>query len=260
MEIPIYQVDAFASRQFAGNPAAVCLLTDWPDDAVMQAIAAENNLSETAFLIGGAGQYRLRWFTPAVEVDLCGHATLASAWVVFHCVEPGRHDVRFQTASGLLTVERNGDRLSMDFPARPGRPCDAPSELTAGLGARPRETHQARDWLAVFDTQDEVLALRPDLAELRKVECLGVIATAPGKTADFVSRFFAPRAGIDEDPVTGSAHSTLVPYWSKRLGRKQLHALQLSRRGGELWCEDRGERVTIAGQAALYLTGTIHVP
>jgi PhzF family phenazine biosynthesis protein len=260
MEIPYYQVDAFAPRPFGGNPAGVCVLAQWLDAALMQQIAAENNLAETAFLTGGKGEYDLRWFTPTVEVDLCGHATLASAWVVFHCLEPGRREVRFHTASGALDVRQEGERLSMDFPARPGEACPAPAGLANGLGLAPGEVYRARDYLAVFASEDDVRGLKPTMSELVRVECLGVIATAPGKTCDFVSRFFAPRAGIDEDPVTGSAHSTLIPYWSRRLGKKELHALQVSPRGGELWCEDRGERVLIAGQAALFLKGTIVLP
>jgi predicted PhzF superfamily epimerase YddE/YHI9 len=259
MRIPYYQVDAFSARAFGGNPAGVCVLEQWPDAGLMQRIADENNLAETAFIVGGAGEYALRWFTPTVEVDLCGHATLGSAFVVFEHLEPGRAEVRFQTASGILTVRRAGELLELDFPARPGRPCAPPEALLHGLGAAPREVFRARDFMAVYESEEQVRSLRPAMDLLRQVDCLGVIATAAGNDADFVSRFFAPGAGIDEDPVTGSAHCTLVPYWSARLGKRRLHARQISRRGGELWCEDRHERVGIAGQAALYLTGTIHV-
>ena len=258
MPIPVYQVDAFTDRVFGGNPAAICPLDEWLPDATLQAIAAEHNLSETAYLRRAAsGRYDLRWFTPGVEVDLCGHATLAAALVVLDHLEPGRTEVAFDTRSGLLTVRRSRDRLAMDFPSRPPAPCQPPAELAAGLGRAPQAILQSRDFLAVYATEDEVRALSPDMALLKRVPSLGVIATAPGDKVDFVSRFFAPAAGVDEDPVTGSAHSTLIPYWSSRLGKPHLHALQVSRRGGELWCTDRGDRVEIAGQAVLYARGTI---
>jgi PhzF family phenazine biosynthesis protein len=262
MEIPVYQVDAFTARVFGGNQAAVCPLDGSLSDDMLQSIAAEHNLSETAYLWRkSAGEYDLRWFTPAVEVDLCGHATLASALVVFQFLEPARSNVAFDTRSGRLTVRRDGDRLCMDFPSRRPEPCEAPADLLAGLGSRPQAVLKSRDFFAVYASEAEVRGLQPDFAKLKRVESLGVIVTAPGKAAgvDFVSRFFAPGTGIDEDPVTGSAHSTLVPYWAERFGKSKLHALQLSRRGGELWCEDRGQRVEIAGQAVLYSRGTIHL-
>jgi len=258
MAIPVFQVDAFTDHIFGGNPAAICPLAEWLPNETLQAIAAEHNLSETAYLHRtAAGVYDLRWFTPAVEVDLCGHATLAAALVVFEQLEPRLGEVAFDTRSGRLVVRRLGERLSMDFPARKPTPCDAPADFAAALGATPDAVLKSRDFLAVFRTEEEVRALAPDMAALKRLPCLGIIVTAPGETVDFVSRFFAPQAGIDEDPVTGSAHSTLVPYWAERLGKRQLHALQVSRRVGELWCEERGDRVEIAGQAVLYSRGTI---
>lgn len=257
MKIPLYQVDAFASRVFTGNPAAVCPLEAWLPDATLQSIAAENNLAETAFLVGRGGAYELRWFTPLTEIDLCGHATLASAHVIFRFLEPGLREVRFRTKSGLLSVASDGDRLALDFPSRPGVPCEPPPGLAAALGASAREVYKARDHMAVFATEAEVRALRPDADALRRLDCFAVIATAPGGAADFVSRFFAPGVGVPEDPVTGSSHCTLVPYWARRLGRSRLHAQQVSERGGELWCDDLGERVRIAGHAVLYLEGRI---
>lgn len=259
MTLRLYQVDAFSSAVFRGNPAAVVPLERWLDDATLQAIAAENNLSETAFFVREADGFRIRWFTPAVEVDLCGHATLASAWVLFSKLEPGRESVSFASRGGPLTVTREDGRLVLDFPALPGAAWTPPPGLAAALGAEPREALRAMDALLVFDDEAEVRALRPDLAALEEIDARGVIVTAPGKDVDFVSRFFAPRAGVPEDPVTGSAHCTLIPYWAARLGRNVLRARQVSARGGELWCELRGSRVRIAGQAALYLTGTIEV-
>ncbi|HEX9189378.1 MAG TPA: PhzF family phenazine biosynthesis protein [Vicinamibacteria bacterium] len=261
MKLRLFQVDAFASRVFAGNPAAVVPLERWLDDRTLQAIASENNLSETAFLVGGEGDYQIRWMTPADEVDLCGHATLASAWVVFHELEKGRTEVAFRSASGPLRVTAEGEQLALDFPSRPPDPASASLEgLALALGARPNAVLVSRDFLAVFESEDEVLSLEPDMAAIAALDRLGVIATAPGRGCDFVSRFFAPAVGIPEDPVTGSAHCTLVPYWAKRLGKASLFARQVSPRGGELWCEDRGERVAIAGHCVKYLEGTIEVP
>jgi len=258
MRIPIYQVDAFTSTLFAGNPAAVCPLDCWLDDRTMQSIATENNLSETAFFVKAEEYYDLRWFTPAVEVDLCGHATLAAAHVVFSYIEPSADSVRFQTKSGLLSVQRQGSLLAMNFPARPGTACAAPEELLEGLGESPQQVFLARDYLAVYESEERIKTMRPDFNRLLQVkDCLGVIVTAPGTKSDFVCRFFAPQAGVPEDPVTGSAHCTLVPYWSQRLDKKRLHSLQLSRRGGELFCENHGDRVQIAGQAVTFLEGSI---
>jgi predicted PhzF superfamily epimerase YddE/YHI9 len=257
MKLPLYQVDAFTGDIFHGNPAAVCPLDEWLDDAVLQAIAAENNLSETAFFVPLGENYRLRWFTPVSEVDLCGHATLASAFVVFTHLDSGREEVVFETRSGPLGVVRAGDALSMDFPVLRASPCAPPGDLIVGLGAEPRAVLAADDYMAVFDDESAVRALHPEMEPLRRLDRRGVIATAPGDSADFVSRFFAPKAGIPEDPVTGSAHCTLVPYWSARLGRRALHARQVSMRGGEIECEDRGERVKLTGKAVQYFEGTI---
>jgi PhzF family phenazine biosynthesis protein len=259
MRLPLYQVDAFTSRRFHGNPAAVCPLERWLPDDVMQSIAAENHLSETAFFVADGADYRLRWFTPKVEVDLCGHATLASAHVLFHRLGHAGASVTFRTASGPLVVSRAGDRLAMDFPSRPPRPCAMPAGLDRALGIAPREVLLARDYLAVYDDEAAVRALRPDFAALDDVGGFAVIVTARGTGADFVSRFFAPRAGVPEDPVTGSAHCTLTPFWAGRLGRNPLVAHQVSARGGEIACELRGDRVILTGDAVLYLEGTIEV-
>jgi predicted PhzF superfamily epimerase YddE/YHI9 len=261
MRLPIYQVDAFTDSLFGGNPATVCPLPAWLPDAVMQAIAAENNLSETAFFVRDGDDYAVRWFTPSVEVDLCGHATLASGYVVFRFLEPERQAVSFHTAkAGTLTVARRGDRLAMDFPARPASSAEPPPGLLAALGGVPREVLRARDHLIVYDSAAEIAALTPDFAALAKVDCWAAIVTAPGENGiDFVSRFFAPAQGVPEDPVTGSSHCTLVPYWAKRLGKTALEARQLSRRGGALHCTLSGDRVTIDGEAALYLEGSIEV-
>ena len=258
MKIPFYHLDSFTDSVFSGNPAGVCPLERWIDDGKMQAVAAENNLSETAFFVKDGEDYALRWFTPVCEIDLCGHATLASALIVFTRLEPGRSHVRFTTRSGILEVSRDGDRLAMDFPARPASPCTPGPEMIAALGVEPDAMLAAeRDYLSVFPDEATVRALEPDAAGLTKLDRHAVIVTAPGDDCDFVSRFFAPKVGIYEDPVTGSAHCTLVPYWSRRLGRKTLFARQVSVRGGELWCEERGERVRIAGRAAVYLEGEI---
>lgn len=259
MKIALYQVVAFTSRVFAGNPAAVCPLEAWLPETTMQAIAAENNLSETAFFVGRGGEYAIRWFTPATEVDLCGHATLASAHVILSVLEPGLPAVRFSSQGGPLRVLRQAELLALDFPSRAPVPCAPPPELAAALGRAPREAWQARDLMAVYDSEDDVRSLRPDMARVAALATFAVIATAPGSDCDFVSRFFAPSKGVPEDSVTGSAHCTLVPYWAKRLGRSSLRARQVSPRGGELLCEDRGERVLIAGRAVTYLTGTIEV-
>jgi PhzF family phenazine biosynthesis protein len=260
MRLPIYQVDAFAGRVFGGNPAAVVPLESWLPDATMQSIAAENNLAETAFLVPGPESWGLRWFTPSVEVDLCGHATLASAWVVFEHLRSEGSSVRFDTKSGRLTVRREGDLLVMDFPARPAVAIDPPAHLALALGDEPNDVLGARDLLAVFETAAQVRALKPDMAAVAGIDFFAVIVTAPGDgDCDFVSRFFAPAQGIPEDPVTGSAHCTLTPYWSKRLGKSELRAKQISSRGGELIVRDRGERVEIAGFAVPYLEGTITI-
>lgn len=257
MRIPIYQIDAFTNRLFGGNPAAVCPLERWLEDAVLQCIAAENNLSETAYFVRNEDRYHLRWFTPAAEIDLCGHATLAAAFVIFRYLRPELQEVRFDTRSGELAVAREGDLLAMDFPSRPPAPCSGGIDaMAAALGSHPRELWAARDYMAMFDSEDEVRALQPDFRALAKLGRMTIV-TAPGRQADFVSRFFAPGLGIDEDPVTGSSHSTLIPYWAGQLGKTTLHAWQVSRRGGELHCEHLGDRVKIAGNAVPYLEGWI---
>jgi len=264
-EIPLFQVDAFTTRAFAGNPAAVCPLEAWLPDPLMQAIAGENNLSETAFFVPEADGFRLRWFTPTHEVDLCGHATLASAFVVFNVLEPARARIAFTTRSGVLTVERAGEHLEMDFPSLPPSPLPAPpAAVAAALGAVPVAALEARSLVAVFEDAQAVRQLRPDLGALAALDWPSVMVTAPGDgvdgEADFVSRFFAPGLGVPEDPVTGSAHCTLAPYWGRRLGKSVLRARQVSARGGELICELRGERVRLIGDAVLVLRGTILLP
>jgi len=257
MYIPYYHVDTFTSHVFTGNSAGVCLLEDWLPDEILQKIAAENNLSETAFLVGSGAEYRLRWFSPAMEIDLCGHATLASAFVLHHLDGNLPLTVRFATRSGPLLVEKKGDLFIMDFPARKAEGCAPPERLVQGLGAEPRAVFRARDYMAVFEDEEQIRSLVPDFEQLAGLDCLGIIATAPGKTVDFVSRFFAPAAGIPEDPVTGSSHCTLIPYWAEKTGRKEFTARQLSRRGGELYCTYKGDRVLIGGHAALYQRGEL---
>jgi PhzF family phenazine biosynthesis protein len=261
MKIPIYQVDAFASQVFAGNPAAVCFLDLWLGDPILQAVAAENNLSETAFLVRNAEGFDLRWFTPVTEVALCGHATLASAFVLFeHQHWPGEH-IRFQTRkSGVLTVTRRDDLLEMDFPARSPHAQAPPAGLNEALGVTPQEVLASEeDLLVVLDSERAVKAVEPDFVALEHVDCRGTIITARGHRSDFVSRFFAPRVGVPEDPVTGSAHCVLAPYWAGVLGKKALHAFQVSKRGGDLFCRHAGKRVKISGRAVLYLEGTITI-
>ena len=276
MRLPIHQIDAFSNRVFGGNPAAVCPLETWLDDATMQSIGLENNLSETAFFVRRAGaggaaspEFDLRWFTPVQEVDLCGHATLASAFVVFGKLIPDATAVTFHTKSGALRVTKDGDLLVMRLPRWAPVACTPPDALWRGMKARPAAVLLSRDYLAIYETEEEVLALDPIMEDLMHLGAQGVIATAPAteqgraaepwRTPDFVSRYFVPSAGIPEDPVTGSAHCTLVPYWSERLGKKSLHALQVSKRGGELFCDDAGDAVIVSGRAVAYLEGTIDI-
>jgi PhzF family phenazine biosynthesis protein len=259
MKLPIFQVDAFAHRVFSGNPAAVVVMNEWLSDQVLQAIAQENNYSETAFVVPRGDFFDLRWFTPEIEMDLCGHATLASAHVIFRHGYTRDEEIVFRSKAGSLTVKCEGDLLAMNFPARAPRPIECDAAVSAALGAAPSELHESRDLLAVFDSQADVEALSPDFPAVAKLNTFAVIATAPGNSCDFVSRFFAPGAGVPEDPVTGSAHCTLVPYWSTRLGKSKLHALQVSARGGELYCEHLGERVVLAGRVVEYLRGEIYV-
>lgn len=303
MRFRLYQVDAFTDRPLAGNPAAVCPLEEWPTDGLLQAVAAENNLPETAFLVPDGAGFELRWFTPRAEVDLCGHATLAAGFVVLRYMEGTRAAVRFSTASGPLEVRRDGERLLMDFPSVPAEACEAPPELAEGLGGEPAEVLRASDWLAVYRSRREVADLSPRMEVLEGLDLRGVIATAPARSGgmeeggpppaagdepgasgppptagdepgasgapprgdgdpqtgeggpDFVSRFFAPKVGVPEDPVTGSAHCTLAPYWARRLGKDRLLGRQISRRGGEVACRVGGDRVELGGAAVLYLEG-----
>ena len=260
MRLRIFQIDAFTDAVFGGNPAAVCPLESWLDDATLQAIANENNLSETAFFVPADGAYALRWFTPLAEVDLCGHATLASAHVVFHHVQRDADSVAFETRSGRLEVTRSGDDLTMDFPALAAHPVESPVDLCAGLGAAPQAVFADMDYLALFETEAQVRAIRPDMTALARLDGRrGVIVTAPGETADFVSRFFSPRLGVPEDPVTGSAHCMLAPFWAERLGKTTFQARQVSARGGTVRCAVAGDRVRLSGRAAQYLEGTIAV-
>ena len=264
MKLEIFHVDAFASGPFTGNPAAVVPLEQWLSDALLQSIAAENNLSETAFFVGNAGTYELRWFTPTTEVDLCGHATLAAGHVILREQGAARDSVRFHTReAGELIVNRDGARLALDFPARPARRIDDPAQIKAvaeALRTEVRELWAARDWLAIVRDEDTVRRLQPDIAKIAALDFFALTVSARGSDCDFVSRFFAPRQGIAEDPVTGSAHCTLVPYWSNILGKTELRARQLSARGGELLCRLGGDRAHIAGHAVTYLRGTIEIP
>jgi predicted PhzF superfamily epimerase YddE/YHI9 len=302
MNIPIFQVDAFTNKVFKGNPAAVCILEKWLDDKILQDIAEENNLSETAFIVKKDNYYDLRWFTPKIEVDLCGHATLATAFVIFSfpprsgrecqinksvrqmpcppqarspqenetnitpCINEGLHleenlnSVDFKTKSGFLSVEKLEDILMMDFPSRKPVKTETSDILIDALGIKPKEVLKSRDLLVVFENESQIKEIKPDFEKLKQIkDVMAVIISAPGDSVDFVSRFFAPNAGILEDPVTGSSHSTLIPFWAERLGKSKLHAHQLSSRGGELFCEDRGERVKIGGNAVLYLKGEIYL-
>jgi PhzF family phenazine biosynthesis protein len=259
MKIPIYQVDAFTTELFSGNPAAVCILDEWLDDARLQAVAAENNLSETAFLLKCSDGFEIRWFTPVTEVALCGHATLAAAFVVFNCLEWPEDIVNFQSLrSGVLSVTRNKELYEMDFPARPPSKQNIPERLADALNYKPLEVlGTATDLLVIMEDEGTVRELKPNFSLLMQIEQRAMIVSAPGDECDFVSRFFAPHIGIPEDPVTGSAHCILIPYWAKKLSKKQLHARQVSKRGGELLCEDREDRVIIAGKAVLYFEGAI---
>src|SRR5258706_10353990 len=255
MRLPYYHVDAFTGKLFSGNPAGVCPLEQWLPDEVLQRIATENNLSETAFIKRKSDFFELGWFTPPVEMDFGGHATLAPAHILFSELRHPDSVVRFQTARGPLTATRRNGMIELDFPARPPQDCTVPENLVLGLGHEPREVLKSRDYLAVFESQAEVAALTPDMNLLAQLDCVGIIATARGDEADFVSRFFAPRAGIPEDPVTGSSHCSLVPFWAERLGKRELFARQISRRGGEIFCRHLGDRVGIGGHALIYGRG-----
>lgn len=257
MKIKQYQIDAFATRAFEGNPAAVCPLESWLDDGILQSIAEENNLSETAFFVPSKKGFELRWFTPVKEVDLCGHATLASAHVIFEILGYTKQAIAFETRSGDLFVERNGKLLKMDFPARPPAPCKLSEILLKGLGQRPVGVLAADDYMAVFDSEATVRAITPDHALLSQLDLRGVIVTARGTDVDFASRFFAPKYGIPEDPVTGSAHCTLAPYWANKLGKNILSARQVSKRGGNIACEVNSGRVMLSGYAVTFMEAEI---
>lgn len=260
MNLTIYQVDAFAKEVFNGNPAAVCPLEEWIDADLMQKIALENNLAETAFFVKNGDVYEIRWFTPVYEIDLCGHATLASAFVIFEILQSEKDIVKFHShKSGELSVEKKGDLFVLDFPSRPVSPVEIPEGLADALGKEPKEVFKARDYFLVYENEQEILDIKPNFNKLLEIGGHGFIVTAKGDSADFVSRFFAPEVGVPEDPVTGSAHCNLIPFWSERLGKTELFAKQISSRGGELFCELKGDRVKIGGNAVLYLKGEISV-
>ncbi len=261
MQLKMFQVDAFTDKLFSGNPAGIVPLETWLPDDTMQAIAMENNVAETAFFVPSGDGYALRWFTPETEVDLCGHATLASAHVLFEQLGHKGARIDFKTRkAGTLTVTRDGAKLALDFPARPAKPVAMSPAVATALGKPPRELLKARDYLAVYDNAADVVGLAPDFAAVAKLDAFAVIVTAPGRDGvDFVSRFFAPAKGVPEDPVTGSAHCTLVPFWAERLGKTTLEARQVSRRGGALTCKLSGERVIMSGKAVLFMSGTITV-
>jgi PhzF family phenazine biosynthesis protein len=260
MKIPLYVIDAFTEKLFSGNPAAVCPLPEWLNDDILQAIAGENNLSETAFFVRESNIYKLRWFTPKVEVSLCGHATLASAYVLFHYLGYRESGIVFETKSGQLKVQRDANLLMMDFPARNPISIDAPEQLVHALGAKAIEVLQSTGtYLAVYESESDILSITPDFSLTEKLDMPYVIVTAKGSSSDFVSRFFAPQVGISEDPVTGSAHCTLIPYWAKKLNKTKLYARQLSKRQGQLYCEYLVDRVKIGGKAVTYAVGEISI-
>ncbi len=249
---PIYHVDAFTSNLFGGNPAAVCPLKEWLPDATMQKLAFENNLSETAFFVKEGDHYYIRWFTPEFEIDLCGHATLASAYVIFNHLSHPSDLVQFICKIGTLEVTKRGDLIELNFPSRRPQPAEAPENLLKGLNIKPVEVLKSRDYLLVYEDESEITKIVPNYNYLNKVDAVGIIVTARGSEVDFVSRFFVPNSVIGEDPVTGSAHCNLIPYWAEQLNKSKLTAKQLSAREGELVCEDKGERVTMAGRAEVY--------
>ena len=259
MKLLIYQIDAFTDKLFSGNPAAVIPLDAWIDDKLMQQIAEENNLAETVFFVPKSDGFHIRWFTPELEIDLCGHATLAAAFVLFEMLGYQKNTITFYSKSGLLKVSRDGAYIAMDFPSwKPERLTDYPEELIKGLGITGHlGVYKNRDYIIELETEKDVIAIRPDFNLLNKIDVIGIIVTAPGINCDFVSRFFAPNCGVPEDPVTGSAHSQLIPFWSEKLNKHKLHALQLSKRGGALWCEQKGDRVIMKGKGVFYMKGEI---
>jgi len=258
MKLPIYQLDIFTNNIFEGNPAAVVVMDECIDQQLMQNIAMENNLSETAFIHKENDYYKIRWFTPTVEVDLCGHATMASGHLVLYILEPDLNEVTFHSSKYELKVRKEEDYLAMKLPSAGMEKAETPGELVEGLQKKPAELYKGEDYLAVFDSQKDIAEMKPDFEKLKKLSTRGIIVTAPGYQGDFVSRFFAPALGINEDPVTGSAHTQMVPYWSKRLNKKEMWAEQLSPRGGRLICRDLGEHIELLGNARKYLEGYIH--
>lgn len=261
MIVTIFQADAFADTLFKGNPAAICLLQHWIPDSILQKIAAENNLSETAFLVKEGELWHLRWFTPVTEVELCGHATLASAHILFHHLHHPGTEITFSTLSGILKAAKKEDKIELDFPADHPVPVTLPEGLSEALGIRPVHCLKGiSDYMLVYEKEENVASLQPDFEALKKTEARGIIVTAPGREYDFVSRFFGPQVGINEDPVTGSTHTLLAPYWAERIGKKTLTARQVSTRGGTLLCTLAGNRVRIAGKVVTYLEGKIYLP
>jgi PhzF family phenazine biosynthesis protein len=259
MQLPIFQVDAFTSDVFSGNPAAVCPLEYWLEDEILQAIAAENNMPETAFFVDRGEYYHLRWFTPQMEVTSCGHATLATAFIIMTRINPEKHEILFGTHRGELAVSITNDLISITFPAQDPIPCEAPGNLLNALNIHPREVLAANYYMAVYENEDQILAVKPYMALIKELDRLGVIITAPGKDYDFVSRFFAPSMGIPEDSVSSSAHCILIPYWAKIYKKNKLTACQLSKRGGEISCQHLDHKVVISGKATLYMEGSISI-
>jgi PhzF family phenazine biosynthesis protein len=259
MELSLYQIDAFTSKPFEGNPAAVCPLDEWLPDKLMQSIAQENNLSETAFFIPAGNGFHIRWFTPTSEVDLCGHATLASGYVLFNILGYKNDKVEFNSRSGILTVTKYNEWLVLNFPAQPPVICDIPEEIVKAFDAAPIECLRSEDFIVVFGDEMEVESAKPDLEQLKKLDLRGVIITAKSSRYDFVARFFAPKFGVAEDPVTGSAYTQLAPYWASKIGSKRFNVKQVSSRGGELTCEMVDDRVLISGKAVSYLEGKIKI-
>ncbi|WP_457746963.1 PhzF family phenazine biosynthesis protein [Sulfurimonas sp.] len=259
MKLKIYQIDAFAKNIFEGNPAAVCQLTEWLDDIIMQKIAAENNLAETAFFVQNGESFDLRWFTPTKEVNLCGHATLASAFVIFNYLDYNKKTIEFNSKSGLLKVTQNNKLITMDFPSEIPKVCQVPKAILDAFEVKPKEVLKCVDYIVVFDDGVDITKLQPKLEELKKLDLRGVCITTTDKEYDFVSRFFAPNYGIDEDSVTGSAYTQLTPYWAKRLNKKSFISKQLSTRGGELSCKLEDNRVFISGYGVCYMIGEINI-
>lgn len=259
MQLKLYQIDAFAKKIFEGNPAAVCPLDSWLDDALMRKIAMENNLSETAFFVKEGTNYHIRWFTPLEEVDMCGHATLASAFVLFEILNYPNDEIVFDSKSGELRVRRERDKLLMDFPAQEITACPIPLAIAEAFVMQPKECYKSMDYLLVFENEEDILKAKPNLEKLKNIDARGVIITSKNQEYDFVCRFFAPKIGIDEDPVTGAAFTQLAPYWSKVLGKNEFRAKQISQRGGEVFCKLYGSRVEIAGYGIKYFEGIVEL-